>query len=606
MPTKWILLAALLYLLPLVLAYFAAPRGQPSPATALFRVPVALALDLALVAVFSTVLSVAWATLAAKIVEVVLFVVLRLRGGRVAHDPRAAGAALAAAGLAISAYVGLSWHFDIWDRKWHDPLVASLEGQNLPFHNVYNTAGLPYHLGGDLIAAQVRALSFDHLSSAAALALTHDVFIGLGIAWLVLFARALGARTVVVPALGALALAFHGAIPRWIGPLGRDEPFFPFAQLSYRPHVPIAFAGGIMFVGALVARMTAPDLRGARRALLASTFVLATVDEASLGAYGLALGLTWLVVPRILGRDRREGAKILGILFACVVIANLFVTRTIGHGSAVRSALWVSPRWAGMEGIETPLFSGAGVQLGLTWLAAPVVALIAISASRLRGTHGAPRGALVFGWATFVVSCTLGACLMVNGSAGEAQRFYVAPFIAPLTCLVLLAPRLVPSHQVGAGFVLGVPAITSVYANADLAARFRFSEFTAGPHESTMPYDLYTVDCADVAPTRFGEAPQRVYVDLSGFHLYGSCRSLWVPGREHAGWRIAMDVESTNATRRDWVGKFTTEDHAVAACWRTRASDEVCSELKARGLCKPSDRMFVECELPLPPLQRAP
>ena len=606
-PGPWLLLATALYVLPLVLAYFAAPKDDATLAAALFRVTVALAVDVALLCAVATFVPVSVAALATRAVYVIAFAVARVRGlGRVQHDLRGLAAAATGAAIAISAYVRLSWHYAIWDRQWHTPLVTSLEGQSLPFVNVFNAGRLPYHLGGDLIAAELRALSLDHLSSAASLSLAHDLFIGLGVAWLVLACRALKSRSSIVPMLGAVALALHGAIPRFIGPLPKDEPFFPFGEVSYRPHVPVSFFVSVMLVTAIVSRVLAPGLRGARRAMCAAVFVGSICDEASIGIYGLALGVTWLAAPRILGRTRVQGLGVLAALLVAAVIPNVLITGTIGHGSAVHVARWVSPRFAGMEGESTPLFSAAGLSLGAIWLAAPLAALAAIAASRFRKRDPAPTPVLGFALAAFVVGLVLALCLLVNDSAGEAQRFYVAPFIAPLTCVVLLAPMITGALRPVAGLVIGVPAILGFYRNAELADRFRYSEYTAGVHNTKMPLDMFGVDCAEVTELHLGERPAHVYIDTTGFRLYSACRSVHVPGNIHAGWGLAMEPELGLDRQRDMAGKYTLEPKGVAACWRDRGSDGLCADLKAKKLCRPSTRLFVECEMEFVPAAPAP
>ncbi|CAN5591050.1 hypothetical protein BH09MYX1_BH09MYX1_38510 [soil metagenome] len=599
-PLPWLLLSLALLLLPLVLAYFAARPGNGSFAAALFRVPVALAVDVVFISVLSAFVPLAIAAVAARVAYVVAFAMWRIGGAaKIEHDFRTVALAIAAGAITISASLELSWHFTIWDRQWHLPLVASLEGQTLPFANTLDAGRLHYHFGGDLIAAEARALSFDHLSSASALSLVHDAFIGLAVAWLVALCRALGARSLVVPALAAIALAWHGAIPRFVGVMGKDDPFFSFSQVSYRPHAPVSLLAGTMLIGALVSRMIAPRLRGARSAIVAGLLVASLCDEASVAIYGLAIGVTWVFFPRVLGRTRWRGVGFLFLLLVAVVVPNVFITGTIGHGGALRTVEWVAPRFAGMEGISTPLFSARGAIRGSMWLAAPLAALIALTLSRTAKRGGPPGSALVFVATTFFVGCTLALCLVVNGSAGEAQRFYLAPFVGPLVVLTLLTRDLRPSLKPFVGLAIGVPALLSVYADATIAAKLRFSEYTAGAHDVEMPYSLFDVDCADVAPTRLGEPTRRMYVDVTGYSLYSSCRSLWVPGQKHAGWGIEIFSETNSNRQRTTLERSLTGTSAPAACWNNRPSDAVCNDLKLRGLCTPSNRYFVDCTLPL-------
>ena len=157
-------------------------------------------------------------------------------------------------------------------------------------------------------------------------------------------------------------------------------------------------------------------------------------------------------------------------------------------------------------------------------------------------------------------------------------------------------------------FALGVPAIASFYEDAAFRAKMRLTEFTAGSHSTDMPFNLFDVDCADVAATHFGEPPQRIYIDHTGYRLYSTCRSLWLPGSDNAGWKMALYPDYSVDRQRSTLERSIVGDSARAACWRKRSSDTVCADLKARGLCKPSDLYFVECDLPLPPnrIQRRP
>lgn len=610
----WLIVSSALLVLPMVLGYFAAPRGQSSLASAMLRIPVAFAVDVFLVTLLAAFIPFAHAALVARVVYVVVFVAHRLAGsGRVAHDPKAFALALVVFALAVVTTYKLTWSSTyLGDRQWHIPLVASLEGQKLPFANVFNGARLHYHVGGDLLAAEARALSFDHLSSTAALALVHDLFTGLAAAWLVLFARALGVRSWLFPAFCALALAHHGLIPAFIGAMTRDEPFYGFNMVSYRPHVPVSFLASVMLIGGVVARLVAPQVRWARRAIIGGFLVISICDEASVGVLGLAIGATWLFFPRILASTRLRGIGVLVLLALAVVLPNVFVSGTVGHGGAVRSLRWVLPRFAGTEGIHTPLFSSAGVILILQYLASPVAAVLVLAASRFRRpserSPGPSRGVVGFAVATLFVAGTFALCILVNNSAGEAQRYYVPMFLAPIVAMALVADTLRRRLRPIIVFALGVPAIASFYEDASFRAKWRLSEFTAGSHSVDMPFDLFEVDCADVTPSHLGEPPQRMYVDHTGYRLYSTCRSLWLPGSDNAGWKMAIYPDYSVERQRTTLAQGVPDDTVRAACWRKRSSDAVCADLKARGLCKPSDLYFVECDFPLPPnrVQRRP
>ena len=80
MPIHWLLCSAVLLVLPLVLGYFAAPRTNDSFASALFRVPVALAADILVVSVLTIFIPLSIATIAARCAYVVAFVAWRFVG----------------------------------------------------------------------------------------------------------------------------------------------------------------------------------------------------------------------------------------------------------------------------------------------------------------------------------------------------------------------------------------------------------------------------------------------------------------------------------------------------------------------------------------------
>ncbi len=187
---------------------------------------------------------------------------------------------------------------------------------------------------------------------------------------------------------------------------------------------------------------------------------------------------------------------------------------------------------------------------------------------------------------------------MVNGSEGEAQRFYLALFIGPLVVLTLLARTLRPALMPFVGLAVGIPAILSVYADGVIATSLRLTEHS-GAFNHDMPFSLFDVDCADVAASHFGESPRRMYVDASGHSLYASCRSLWVPGQKQGGWGIEIFPETTSARQKTALERNVIGTSAPATCWNNHPSDAVCNDLKARGLCAHGSGYFVECTLPL-------
>jgi hypothetical protein len=597
MPIHWLLCSAVLLALPLVFAYFAAPRTNDSFARALFRVPVAFAGDILFVSILTVFIPLSIATIASRVVYVLAFLAWRFVVGRFRreHQFGALASGLVAGIVTVVGFLELSWHFVIWDRGWHMPLVASLEGQTLPFHNALDGGLLSYHLGGDLVGAMARACSFDHLSSLSALSLVHDLALALTVAWLIALCRALGARSLAIPAVLATALAFHGPIPNTIGVTHEDVPFFPFTQLSYRPHAPLSLLAGTMLVSAFVSRIVAPRIRGAHAAIAASVVIASICDEASVGIYGLAMGITWLFFPRVFGQTRLRGIAFLVLLAFAVVLPNVLITRTIGSGGVVRGVKWVLPRFAGVEGGETPLFSFGALLHGPMWLAAPITATVAIAVSRF-----VKRPLVLFVFATVLVAIVPALCLVVNGSPGEAQRFYIALFVVPIVVATLTIRHAPTVMQSLAVLNVVTPAILSVYSDWTISWGLRGGLNASGAHNPDMPFSIFDVDCAEVLPKlRFGERPRRMYIDHAGHSLYSACRSLIVPGRVQAGWGISIFEDSSVTRQKETLEKNITGKTAPAACWSTYASDSVCQDLKNRKLCKPGNTYFVDCTLPL-------
>lgn len=77
-PAPWLVLSTAGLVLPLVLAYFAAPRGRGSFAEALLRVAIAFGVDLCVVIALATVLPVCWAAIVSRVLYSIGFVVWRM------------------------------------------------------------------------------------------------------------------------------------------------------------------------------------------------------------------------------------------------------------------------------------------------------------------------------------------------------------------------------------------------------------------------------------------------------------------------------------------------------------------------------------------------
>ncbi|HEX7600578.1 MAG TPA: hypothetical protein VF316_03190, partial [Polyangiaceae bacterium] len=313
-------LVAVVYLAPVLLVLgLRARRGTPLWELAL-DLPVVVAADLVLMLALTRVMSLERSAFLSRSLWLCMVVAARMwkrgPGGPVAW-PRALDVStvltmVAAAAVALLPFLPFSRTYNIHDRGWHGPLVTAIQVQQLPFRNVFDPQEvLHYHLAGDVLAAALRAFSFDVLSSARALALVHDLFLAMTAAWIALACRAAGARRALVVAFAAVAVVWHAPFPRGLGtPFDGHNFFYVFSDLTYRPHVPVAFFGAVVFVGALALRGASSASAAPGRVLLAmasSDALLSVSDEASAGVLGLALGLTWLVAPGVLGLGRLRG-----------------------------------------------------------------------------------------------------------------------------------------------------------------------------------------------------------------------------------------------------------------------------------------------------------
>jgi hypothetical protein len=215
-PGRMAAVAVALYLVPFVVALLARGRKAPHTWELALDVPVVMAVDLLGILVLAFVVRLDWAILASRIVWIGL-------GGWAAYrrrlawprclDVRTTAIVGLSAAFGAQASLWLSRDWGIWDRRWHMPLVTSIEGQRVPFRNVYYEPGaLHYHFSGDVHAAMFRALSFEHVSSGLALSISHDVIYAIlgAVIALLLVEKARPAAALVAFAVAAVLL--HGPV----------------------------------------------------------------------------------------------------------------------------------------------------------------------------------------------------------------------------------------------------------------------------------------------------------------------------------------------------------------------------------------------------------
>jgi hypothetical protein len=600
------------YLLPYAVVLLARGRSA-KPADLAVDIPAAFAADLLLVLVLALAMRLDWAVLAAR--------ALWVAGGVwIARDKGAAWPAgiglRAVAWTATAAWSGawvslwLSRDFGIWDRRWHMPLVTSLEGQSIPFHNVYDPqAVLHYHFSGDVQAAMVRALSFGHMSAALGLSLAHDIDFALlgAVVALLLVGRARHGWLVV---FGVCAVLLHGPVVQTDGTgwMFRAHMYQTFLTDSFRPHIAIA---GLLVTGmtaALCTRATerTPTPGRLAGALLPCAALLSVTDETSFVIVLASIGAAWLVDGKVLAGRWWQGLALLAGMAASGLAANLVFRASLAPGSPVQHLDIVPARMIDLSNGPHALWeTGALHQLGYDLL--PLVVPTA-GAVLYAATHPLRRlGALVAApCVATALSAVLATKVRVNGIDGvECQRFFVAVFFVVLVVALWLLPSM-PRWSAAAGLV-GIGAAVPVFFTV-FWFRERSPEMLRGsesPPDATLGETLYEIDCPRIAAARIGQRPEVTYVDEKLWYLYTSCRGVFEAGLSEPPWPTKIKPAFEVPTHLAELSKLVPSDATVpAACSRVDArNDRVCSELRRTESCAPSGELFVTC--PLGPEVRA-
>jgi hypothetical protein len=328
--------SVLAYLVPVIALFVARSRRDRSLTEVALDIPTAVALDVLAVLFLSRMVPLEIAALASRPLAIVLaaaWLWRRRRKGDTWAWPRALdGSALFAALVSTASACALSMilsrKYQIWDRYWHVNLVPSIRAQRLPFSNVYDPSGpLSYHYSGDALGAMLQSFSLGSFHSSFALSLAHDIVFSLTGATLGLLFVAWGARGTGTVTLGTLAWLLSGppALLRDDGKQFAGYNFVNYLTLSFRPHVVLAGLLSIGFVAALITRVKEATSVDGRKLpahvtivpLVITTACLAVTDEASVGLLGLALGITWVLWPRVVGLRWQTGlALMVGLLAA--------------------------------------------------------------------------------------------------------------------------------------------------------------------------------------------------------------------------------------------------------------------------------------------------
>ncbi len=613
--------AIVLYLLPVaVVLACRARRGRALWAAGL-DVPLAVSADLLLVLGLSRLVTLEVATLASRALWLGGgLAYLTLARGRPEASrpawPRAAGAravVITAATAAVATWLSMlgSRPYAMWDCKWHMPLVASLRGQKLPFDNVFRRGEvLHYHFAGDVHAAMVQTLSGDVLHATLALSVAHDVLFGLLGATVALLLLGLGHRRLAPAALAVLAALLAGPFTLGLGPTrthAEGYSILNYFTMSFRPHDALAGLFLLGLAGALAARVSeetrarAP-LGDTVPALLVTTAGLGISDETSLGLVGLALGLTWLLFPRVLHPRRAGGALVLAGLLIAFLGPNLAFAASIAPGAqrhAVALVAWRSPGYghpalllaahAGMERLLADLGPTA-----LLWLGTALGAV----AARRRGAAW-PLGALAT--ALFVLSAVSLTAVEVNHDHEESHRFMTAGLLlAPVLALLVLRERRPrwPLLRAAGVAVAALGAAAGAASTVDWIASVVPAKRDARETFFTSQ-DLSTIDCRRDLAATLGERPRPTYLAKTLWYAYAGCHPTFSPARHDMAWALTIGYPlfEKEALRTLVAERLRAGERLRAICPRGAAQDPVCAYAIRSARCHDVGKTLTECEL---------
>jgi hypothetical protein len=516
---------------------------------------------------------------------------------------------LASAALAVVISTTLSRHYIIWDRRWHSPQVCAIGTQSIPFVNVYEPkAPWRYHYAADVLASVFRTLSFDTMSSNRALSLVHDVSFGLTAASLALLMLGLGHRPGPVPALGGVSILLHGPIPlhgsRLIAPMF-GFMYSNFLSNSFRPHVGLAGLLLVGFVGAVAVNPLSRSGRSDRRVALrlaAIAGLMSLTDETSLVVLDVALGLAWLVHPEILAVGRRRGVVALLAVGAASVLPSVVLGGSFAPGRAVQNVRWVAAQVPSFDGqvLEWPsALARKALMCDLLPLLVGCIGIVLVVAKRL----SRPLAAVgLFAVAVPSVCSLMATHLQVNGqSAGEVQRFFVAPFFAVFVVALLLLPH---AARGSAGDVLligavAAPAIFSlVWLLVVIPERFGHEKVGA----DRFLEEAYAIDCRRETGASLGDRPVPTYVQPSEYFLYTTCRAIFSTGRPDPPWPMKIlpeydaDAQLRALDAELWPRK--ADGTAVCRADGRDATDAVCHLLLAHSSsCREAGTRYLQCAL---------
>lgn len=616
------LAAALLFLIPVVVVVALVARRDTELWELAVAVPSAVALDLLLVAVLALAFRLDVATLVARGLWLVAgsgLIVRRRRRGGVAWParvtPRVVVVVALCAAVALLLSMQASRPYSMWDRRWHIPLVASLRGQRIPFHNVFDPSQpLHYHFSGDMHAAMLQALSFSVLHAALGLSLAHDIHFALIGASLALLMSYWGHRRIVAFVLAPAAVLFAGPLTilrNGVRTAQHGYSLINYLSASFRPHLSLSGLLLLGLVGAVMPRLARSPAALPRRValpLLACSAALAITDETSLGLFGIALGAVWLFSPHVLHDSRLRGFGILLGMAAALIVPNLLFGGSLSPGGEHHTVSLVPWRSPGCYTPALPLSTAKGRQM-LLYDVFPLLAIVVgLLLHYLTRHRSRERGT----WVLFLsVMTAVGVVLLtrldVDHAPLENHRFMVAPmFLAPVLGVLFLSPGRTweerawrPSpyavFAIAAGLTLGALSTADWLWTMCPGWANTYQHFYAN-------IDHYKVDCRRETDARNGLSARAYYMAEPVWYLYAGCVPTFGPGVARGShWKTLTIGEPVfGASEERALEKWSADGLRTAAviCPLGRQKEPMCARAVARGGCKPLGTYAQRCEVP--------
>jgi hypothetical protein len=615
------LVAAAIYLLPIVLFTALRCRKGSSLWQLATDIPLAIAVDLLSVMLLARFMRLELASLTSRVlwvVGLVAWAVWRAKKRDFPARPAELGwrllvSALCQSVLTVLCSLTFSRHANVWDREWHIPLTSSLRGQRLPFGNVYEPrVELAYHYTGDLLGSMLQTYSGTAMHSSLALSVAHDLMFALLSVTSAFTLAAVGIRRTAVQLAVLSAMIFAG--PMMFAQDPKEQGGYSISNLfslSYRPHVSLAFVLTLGFAAAVLAGIyrTKGDVRTrVFPTLVAASAVMVITDETTLVLLGLWLGVIWLYDPGSLADTRLRGVLKLALLVVAIGGSILVFGGALGL-HAERYPMWlVRPRSPGWSHSPDLLTSPVGVsrvaQDMFTVFGVFVAALGIAVVSRRRETR-----IVALSFVAVALVATFGlTCIDFNHSPIENHRWVtVALLFAPLLAAFMLAE---PDSPGAPRHVAGLAALL-IYVSCGFGAMSTIDWLWGGPGYKTMgpqflgQYPLYSIDCRKLTGSHWFEHATATYAEDRGMYLWLGCHPTFVAGPAANIDRHKIKTGgaiSGRAALEDVYRNMLEPDAEVSVACISNGShpDRICSSAQSKGVgnCRSAGSDFTLCSVP--------